>query len=1145
MTSALEWTGERYVPWLRGAGADIHYEHLQRYLFAQQFVRGKRVVDLGSGEGYGAFLLARDATSVVGVDIDAAAISHARSRYSHLRPNLSFTEGSITAVPLDGRSFDIVVCFETLEHVTDHDALLAEAARLLAPDGVFVVSTPNKLAYSDRPGYRNPFHQRELYFHEFDSLLRQQFRRVAILGQRVFPTAFIWALDERSRGEHAELLITRTTAQFRVEDRDAKDPMYFLAVASTHELPGSVATEHRVLDLSAAYAEELLQLHAEPRLTALERELEALREDNERSRREQHDTATCNAELHSRVQQLSDDLRLRETDTQRLAADVIERDEQIAQLTDGMAQRCSQFAAASQQREDAAVRIRELDARVERLADALRVREADAERLSADMLLREEESKRLEKVIALQNEELAASSQEKLNLRATLDASEHARILLSGEHAILRQQLVDEQRRHSLLRTERDNLRSEIADLQSIRVTLSTENERLGHTLRNTESARELLSGTHDTLRRGLLEATDALRARGDELLTLSAAHRRVDAAFEALQSSRSSKLAAKLRAVAGRLRRLRRESPPLLTVDEPPLRGEGLAGTIAVRGWAAGSRSVRSVELLCDEQVVAVGRVGLPREDVAAHLAWKSASHSGFELVWDTKGIRIGPHRVIVRATDDAGRLAEVSGSVEILPALCLQLDEPSGEALSRTGELTLWGWAAGPFRVVLVEARSGDEVLAVGRTGLPRPDVAATHGHFADAANSGYTLRLPPLRPHHKEVVVRAVDVRGRESRVTRIVAPLRVVSASPAPVRTQAGCRRFAVYAASAGNYFFGEIRDLVAAGLEELGFEVQRRDERGGFACDADWHLVVAPHEFFHLGAGPALVERTPPQLVLVTTEQPGSPWFALAAASFPRAHAIWDMHPDCAQQIARGGYRSSHITLGFCARHAAATPPLELPLNYGTNFLEPNVRGAAGATERFGARPIDLLFVGHASERRKRIVARMAPVLARYRCYLHLASHDGPVIPGATTHMDTATVVGLARRSKVVLNIHRTDEQYFEWHRMVMQGIWQRALVVTESSTAAAPFAPGIDYLEAPAERLAAMIDDVLATSAGVERAAAIADHGYRTLTEKCQLTDSLRQCLLDLFDVPPVPSLRGQFGAVACAVMAVDQPQGR
>jgi 2-polyprenyl-3-methyl-5-hydroxy-6-metoxy-1,4-benzoquinol methylase len=72
----LEWTGERYLPWLEEAA--IGYEHLHRYAYATQFVQNKRVLDLACGEGYGSCFLAKTAESVVGIDIDERAIKHAR-----------------------------------------------------------------------------------------------------------------------------------------------------------------------------------------------------------------------------------------------------------------------------------------------------------------------------------------------------------------------------------------------------------------------------------------------------------------------------------------------------------------------------------------------------------------------------------------------------------------------------------------------------------------------------------------------------------------------------------------------------------------------------------------------------------------------------------------------------------------------------------------------------------------------------------------------------------------------------------------------------------------------------------------------------------------------------------------------------------
>src|SRR5437762_7736055 len=103
----LEWTGERFLPWLDQSL--IAYEHFHRYAYASTFVKGKRVLDLASGEGYGSKMMSEIAASVVGVDIDETAVRHANEKYR--TKTLEFLSGSIIAVPVsDDHSFDVIVC---------------------------------------------------------------------------------------------------------------------------------------------------------------------------------------------------------------------------------------------------------------------------------------------------------------------------------------------------------------------------------------------------------------------------------------------------------------------------------------------------------------------------------------------------------------------------------------------------------------------------------------------------------------------------------------------------------------------------------------------------------------------------------------------------------------------------------------------------------------------------------------------------------------------------------------------------------------------------------------------------------------------------------------------------------------------------
>jgi 2-polyprenyl-3-methyl-5-hydroxy-6-metoxy-1,4-benzoquinol methylase/glycosyltransferase involved in cell wall biosynthesis len=228
VSQRLEWTGERYVPWLEDA--TIGYEHLHRYAFASQFVQNKNVLDLACGEGYGSRLLARTAKSVVGIDIDEDTIKHARNKY--LKDNLKFELGSLTDAPLGQHVFDVITCFEAIEHIDDHDRLLREVKRLLAPDGVFIVSTPNKWAYSDQPQYTNPFHVHELYLDDFKALLNGYFRQVKFLGQRIYCNSNMWPIFPDDKAHLSEFVVERTPHEFNFVETDKRIPLYFISVAS-------------------------------------------------------------------------------------------------------------------------------------------------------------------------------------------------------------------------------------------------------------------------------------------------------------------------------------------------------------------------------------------------------------------------------------------------------------------------------------------------------------------------------------------------------------------------------------------------------------------------------------------------------------------------------------------------------------------------------------------------------------------------------------------------------------------------------------------------------------------------------------------------------------------------------------------------
>jgi SAM-dependent methyltransferase len=173
-----EFTGERIIP--GEVDIDLLNEHLARYAFAARLARGKRVLDTGCGAGYGSAELAHAAQAAVGIDVSADAITFARANYR--LPNLTFEVASCTALPHRDASFDLVVGFEVIEHLENWREFLREVRRVLAPNGQFIVSTPNKLYYNESRGGQgaNPFHVHEFEFEEFRAELKSIFPFVSL-----------------------------------------------------------------------------------------------------------------------------------------------------------------------------------------------------------------------------------------------------------------------------------------------------------------------------------------------------------------------------------------------------------------------------------------------------------------------------------------------------------------------------------------------------------------------------------------------------------------------------------------------------------------------------------------------------------------------------------------------------------------------------------------------------------------------------------------------------------------------------------------------------------------------------------------------------------------------------------------------------
>jgi SAM-dependent methyltransferase len=242
----MELSGERYAPGLDWP--EVAYEHWHRYLIASAIVSGKTVLEVGCGEGNGVSFLARLASRIVGVDVDPRMIESARAAHAH--ENVEFRCGSADAIPIDGEDiFDVLLSLEAIEFLNpgDQAEFLRESKRLLKPDGIAIVATPNPALREGPHDTQNAARPGQAPHTAFFQCLKEFYDSVHVFAQNVFPTSYIWPIDDSSR-TYNEHRLSFVDGRFTSVGIAEKMPHYLIAFCSDRmeePLPASI-----LLDLS-------------------------------------------------------------------------------------------------------------------------------------------------------------------------------------------------------------------------------------------------------------------------------------------------------------------------------------------------------------------------------------------------------------------------------------------------------------------------------------------------------------------------------------------------------------------------------------------------------------------------------------------------------------------------------------------------------------------------------------------------------------------------------------------------------------------------------------------------------------------------------------------------------------------------------
>lgn len=453
----MEFTGERMIP-EHNAQDLIYSEHIVRYNFASQFVQSKTVLDIASGSGYGTNILAyAGALSVTGADISDEAVNYANVNYG--TDNLKFVQANGTSLIFEDNSFDVVVSFETIEHLEDYQSFYNELCRVLKDDGVLIISSPNKDVYPEG----NDFHFKEFTLTEFEEILGDRFTNQKVYAQNNFLISSLFDVGGVVGDGKNEIV-----------DNIQTDGMYFIAVCSNDTLPNFdlknlISSPDEMASASIVQEREkhieILKLDVEE----LQGQVDTLHSDIQQERDKSEYLYGTLQKDGERIDSLVSAIRDKEANLSKLIDEKADVEAQVNVLKDTFEQK-----------------VRDLD-RAEAEVDRLQT-EVDSLELTEQSLLEEKEkSEYLFRLVTEKEAMLDAAKTEKNDLNARCEKLNIKKEQLEKEHTALHEAYYELKSQTAIATHEIESLKKEKQtleennekDLEQLKSDISQKSQRL------------------------------------------------------------------------------------------------------------------------------------------------------------------------------------------------------------------------------------------------------------------------------------------------------------------------------------------------------------------------------------------------------------------------------------------------------------------------------------------------------------------------------------------------------------------------------------------------------------------------------------------------------------------------------------------